>query len=72
MSNYEIWSAHRYGSQFGTPENKLAEGLTEEQAIERVKLGFVGHLQHNLLVVHEGVWWRANFWLTQFGRNTRQ
>ncbi len=65
--SYEIWTAHRYGSQFGLPENRLADELTQEQAIERLRQGFPGHLLHNVLVVHEGVSWRGNFWLTQFG-----
>ncbi len=63
--SYEIWSAHRYGSQFGLPETKLAEDLSDDQVAERVRLGFVGHLQHNLLVVREGEAWRANRWLIQ-------
>lgn len=65
--SYEIWSAHRYGSQFGLPETRLADGLSVEQVPERLRLGFTGHLLHNLLVVHEGVSWRGNKWLDQFG-----
>lgn len=61
--SYEIWTVHRYGKLFGLPENKLADGLTVEQARERVELGFVGHLRHNLLVVNGDETIRANKWL---------
>ncbi len=65
--SYEIWTKHRYGNQFGTPETKLADQLTQEAVAERLRLGIPGHLLHNLLVVREGVWWRTNVWMTQWG-----
>ncbi len=65
--SYEIWTAHRYGSQFGLPETKLKDELTEDEVRSELP-GLsrrTGMLLHNLLVVREGVSWRANRWLTQ-------
>lgn len=63
---YEIWSAGRYGKSFGQPQDKLADDMSIDEVAQRAELGFVGHLLHNLLVVHEGETTRANKWLDDY------
>lgn len=66
IERFEIWTAHRYGSQFGQPENRLKDELTEEQTVEELRhVRDTSVMLHTLLVVQDADVTRANRWLEE-------
>lgn len=64
----ELWTRHFYGHQFGQPENRLQEGLSEDEMAAELRRDH-GLLLHKLLVIDGETKTLANKWLAAYEKD---